>query len=278
MARSGYEVMTSWLARQDRPGREAANRRICAELDALFDLALPGLVDHDPAWPALCEEIAGQVVVATRLPTYPFDAELSLQLIEALASDRQGGVPALINDLAEIVFLPREQRREYLYHNLASPPFVIRKLLLEYATKARQLDDLTGVLTKGSCATECDRLPTGCCSVLGYDMGVVPQTMLDLQCLEARRAGWIEPQREDECKLHTRTGCVISLFKSPACIGFLCEPLVAALCSRYPAPAVIAFAECLAVFRNCDLGRRRIFEAMDAAIEAGRVLTERPRA
>ncbi|MDJ0765633.1 MAG: hypothetical protein QNJ97_21805 [Myxococcota bacterium] len=192
----------------------------------------------------------------------------------ALSSDRNAPIKSHIHDLAQILFLDREQREEYVNHADIAPPYKISKLLLEYAVKSRQLDQILGVLTKGYCAIQCDRLPVGCCSVLGYDMGLVPQAMLDLQAREANKAGVCLPAQETKCRYHTSEGCAIRLFKSPACIGFLCEELHTFLEKQYPPAALTRFIHPLTVFRNCYLDRKQIFDTMDLAIDTGVQLIE----
>jgi hypothetical protein len=103
-------------------------------------------------------------------------------------------------------------------------------------------------------------------------MGLVPGGMLELQEIEARQFGWSPPQREEKCKFHGETGCVLRLFKSPACIGMLCDPLVDSLRGRYEADRLEPFLGHLAVFRNCDIDRVRVFDAMDDVIESGEAL------
>ncbi len=190
-------------------------------------------------------------------------------LAAALTYDRERPLRGLAEDLAEILFLPREQRSEYTANRHVSPPYKVRKLLLEYAVLSRRLDELVGVISKGYCATRCEKLPVGCCHILGYDLGLVPEAMLELQRLEALRNGWREPPHEEHCRYHSVRGCVIALFKSPACVGYLCEHLTAHLRSVRGGPALSRFLKALARFNNCDLDRKRVFDAMGETIEAG---------
>jgi hypothetical protein len=191
-----------------------------------------------------------------------------------LASDRERPVPSFIRDVCEIQFLPREERSEYISHEQSWKPFKINKILLEYAIKSIQIDEIMGLMTKGYCAESCDRLPTGCCYILGYDLGLVPEAMLELQRLEARKNGWdaIVDGVEEQCRFHSSRGCTIALFKSPACIGHLCDQLGAHLEDSYSAVVLEPFLEALARFRNCCIDRSRIFEAMDEMIRTGRAL------
>jgi len=203
-----------------------------------------------------------------------YGAAETLALVAELTLDADRPLRGFLADLAEILFLPRERRSEYTTNRLVAPPYRIRKLLLEYAVFARQLDELLGAISKEYCAHHCEKLPVGCCHILGYDLGLVPEVMLELQRLEALRCGWQPPATEEFCRYHSATGCVIALFKSPACIGYLCEPLTAHLRERRGGPELDRFLQTLSVFNNCDLDRRRIFRAMRATIEAGSALVE----
>ncbi len=203
---------------------------------------------------------------------YAYGRDETLQLIAMLATDRQETMLSFINDMAEILFLNRANRTEYVCNKSATEPYRINKLMLEYAMKSRSIDVIISVLTKGFCATNCDRLPNGCCTILGYDMGLVPQTMLRLQAVESRRNGHITPKEEDKCKYHTNSGCTIALFKSPACIGYLCDGLKESMKEKYPAFKLKAFRDCLSGFRNCYIDRKKVFEAMDATIASGNAL------
>jgi len=198
--------------------------------------------------------------------------EATRELIARLCSDRTRQVESFARDLAEILLLEREQRSEYVTNTQAAPPWRFPKLMLEYAVMARRIDEILGALTKGYCAVECDRLPLGCCSIQGYDMGLVPDGMLELQEIEARQFDWRAPAREERCKFHGPAGCVLRLFKSPACLGMLCDPLVASLRLRHDPLLLEQFLECLAAFRNCDIDRVRVFEVMGQVIESGRNL------
>jgi hypothetical protein len=206
------------------------------------------------------------------LGTAVSDDAATQELISRLCSDRDNPYESFVHDLAEILFLPREQRSEYIRNTEVAPPYRIGKLLLEYAVKARRIDELLDALTKGYCAAKCDRLPVGCCSVEGFDMGLVPEAMLELQEIEARRVGWSAPAGGEACKFHTAAGCAIALFKSPACSGMLCDPLVESLRKRHSTARLEPFLERLAALRNCDIDRVRVFEAMDGVIDSGQQL------
>ncbi len=201
-------------------------------------------------------------------------AEAMEKFIVSLAADRDHPAPSFVNDVMEILFLSRDRRTEYVTNTDMAPPYKIGKLMIEYAMKSRMIDDIVSATTKGFCASNCDRLPTGCCAVLGYDLGLVPEAMLSLQELEASMNGWTGPAEaiERKCRYHTATGCAIALTKSPACVGYLCENLLEHLRRRYPPTKLGVFFDNLVEFRNCDIDRRRVFEVMDVTIAAGRNL------
>jgi hypothetical protein len=235
------------------------------EITKLFGIALP----HSQTLP--CKQAQFIQALADGLDSEPAPKRA---LIGFLASE-PNRLASLVEDLAEILFLPRQQRSEYSQARKSSPPWKIKKLLLEYALWSKRVDAVLGALTKGFCADHCDRLPVGCCSVLGYDLGLTIEAMLEAQNLEAASHGWQAPAREENCKFHSQTGCCLALFKSPACAGMLCDAILEKLRREHPDQAVEAFLEPLALFRNHILDRDRIFELMRATVEAGRRLIER---
>lgn len=245
---------------------------LLGEVNGLLTMTLepPPILADD--FDRLIDVLADAVERAIHGPGYRFGAEATRALVAALTHDVERPVRGFLADLSEILFLPRERRSEYTTNRHAAPPYRIRKLLLEYAVFGRHLDELVGAISKAYCAHHCAKPPVGCCHILGYDLGLVPDVMLDLQRLEALRCGWLPPATEENCRYHTATGCVIGLFKSPACVGYLCEPLKAHLRAQHPGPEVSSFLHRLLVFNNCDLDRRKVFRAMRATIEAGRTL------
>jgi hypothetical protein len=243
-----------------RPQRLARGRRLAAALGALFGpgLALPEAPPAD--WPGL------QARLAAALEAYR--GPRTFVLAELGGAGEQPAVQ-LVADVAEILFVPRRQRSHYAGHREPWAPWDMRRLLLEYALAAEGLERLQDALTKPFCATACSRLPVGCCSVQGYDMGVVPERMLALQQIEALAAGWKPPLIEIDCRYHTDRGCALRLFKSPACCGTLCDELVTWLRRSRPAALVEPWLAAMARFRNCPLGRQRIFDLMAEAQHCG---------
>ncbi len=245
---------------------------LLGEVNGLLTLTLgpPPSVPDD--YDTLLDVVAEVLHGAIESPESLHDAAATRHLVAALTHESHHPVRGFLEDLAEVLFLPREQRSEYTTNRHAVPPYKIRKLLLEYAVLSRQIDDLVGAISKAYCAQKCQKPPVGCCHILGYDLGLVPEVMLELQRLEAVRNGWRPPAVEEHCRYHSPTGCVIGLFKSPACVGYLCEPLTSDLRAKHPGPELDRFLKELSVFNNCDLDRKKVFQAMKDTIEAGRAL------
>lgn len=243
--------------------------RIAIEEIVGFPFARPSM--FAPSWEDTCRAMA--VELQRELDHRSTSEQFAVTaLIRALVRQSDNPCVALVNDIAEILFMPRAERSEYRNHRLPSPPYVIEKLLLEYALLAVELDDLIGRLSKSFCAAQCPTAPVGCCHLLGYDMGLVPDRMLSVQRLEAVRNGWRAPTRPDveKCRYHTQTGCTLRLFKSPACIGAMCTAVGRHLDTRYPPSDLAVLREKLQTFRNCDIDRTEVFRAMRSVIDAGR--------
>lgn len=256
-------VMADHLAELGPADSRAVADRLAGEINALLGLDLESEPDESGGWPGLRTRLAADLEARLDAPT--------AALVAALACDKRSPAAAFVEDLAEILFVPRALRSEYRFHSLPSKPWRIERLLLEYAIWSRRLDDLQTALTKAICAGSCERLPVGCCSVLGYDLGLVPDRMLALQRIEAVRAGWTPPVRELGCRYHTPRGCVLRLFKSPACIGFMCQAIEDRLCAEH-GPLAKPFLDGLDGFQRCDLDRARIFAQMETVVRSGEVL------
>lgn len=291
-ARLQTDAMEGWLHAAPLAERVRLDRRLRAALSALLDLRpAPRAPGDAPTWG---DDLAqardgsyGDLLAARSAwlgaalsdPAYPHAAAPTAALCRALATLREpeARLPSLVHDLAEILALPREARSEYRHHHLPGQPWRIRKLLLEYGVKALALDVLVAALNRRFCAERCPDPPVGCCHILGYDLGLVPEAMLELQALEAAwRAstapGWAplpEGAVERKCRYHTDRGCVLVRWKSPACIGALCTALQAHLPSAHPPERLDPLLTALADFRRSDLDRRAVFEAMDALLAAG---------
>ena len=260
-------ALESWLLRRrtDRAMAARMGRETAAELERLLGMTLAS----EPLDPA--------VPLRQRLRTMGDQVDGltggAAALVAFLVPDREDPGVSLVVALAEVLFVPRSERTEYVRNSLPSPPWDIRRLLLEYAVWAGRIDDTVVSLTKDVCATSCDRGSVGCCSVLGYDLGLVPPGMLEAQLLEARLEGWTPPSEgEDKCPYHGPTGCCLRRFKSPACSGMLCELLVADLRTRYPRAPLEAFLAALARFRNQVLNREEIFDLMRELVAAAQQL------
>lgn len=218
--------------------------------------------------------------VEALLGSWPVKDELdpvTLEMLRKLTLRPDDPVQGFLDDLAEVLFLPREQRREYREHRGDLPPYKIAKLMLEYATLSWRVDRLVGELTKGYCAQSCHCPPVGCCHILGYDLGLVPDGMLALQALEAARQGQVfDGGPEEKCRYHTATGCTVVLFKSPACVRYICPPMMSYLEQRFGhAPSRLAvFLSALENFGNSHIDRSKVFERMGRLIAAGESLLD----
>lgn len=264
--------MAEAYAARDLAGRLQWVETLLGEVNGLLTMTLAPPPKLAADFEGLIVGLADALDRAMDDPGYGFGADATRRLVAALTLDGNRASEGFLADLAEILFLPREKRSEYATNREVTPPYRIRKLLLEYAVFGRQIDELVGAISKAYCARHCANPPVGCCHILGYDLGLVPEVMLELQRLEALRRGWQPPATEENCRYHSATGCVIGLFKSPACVGYLCEPLIAHLRVHRPGPALDRFLRELSVFNNCDLDRRKVFDAMRATIAAGTAL------
>jgi hypothetical protein len=266
--------MDRYYGALDIDGRRWFFETVTAQIDALLGLEIDAPRSLKEQYPAFVDDLSERMNARLEEKGGGFHDGALMRLILRLASDREEPVPSFIHDVCEIQFLSREDRSEYTCHEQSGKPFKINKILLEYAIKSIQVDEIVGLVTKRYCAESCDRLPTGCCHILGYDLGLVPEAMLELQRLEARKNGWeaIVDGVERQCRFHSARGCTIALSKSPSCVGHLCDPLVSHLKDSYPAEVLDPFLEALARFRNCCIDRSEVFEAMDAIIRTGRAL------
>ncbi|MBW2529610.1 MAG: hypothetical protein JRI23_35865 [Deltaproteobacteria bacterium] len=255
------DALRRWLPRHDSH-RQAVYRQTRVELDRLLGTELASGAD---AAADLDDLVARAGAEVDRL-SGPMQ-----ELAAFLTPDRQAGGASLVVALAEILFVPRQDRTEYRDNRLASPPWDIRRLLLEYAVWSMRLDEEATALTRHFCAEQCHRLPVGCCTIAGYDMGVTPEAMLKAQELEARLTGWTQRvDEENRCRYHGPTGCCLRRFKAPACTGMLCDPLVAHLQAHHGGAALDRFRKRLAQYSIRSLDRALIFEAMQSAVEAAR--------
>ena len=74
---------------------------------------------------------------------------------------------------------------------------------------------------------------------------------------------------------HISTGCALRLFKTPACIGAMCEEVEQDLDRRFGAAVLSRFRIALARFRNCDIDRSEVFDAMTELLLEGQMLYRR---
>ena len=189
---------------------------VTAQIQALLGLEIETPRSFQEQFSTFVDDLSERMNVRLEEKRDGFRKGAVMSLILRLASDRERPVPSFIRDVCEIQFLSREDRSEYTCREQSGKPFKINKILLEYAIKSSQIDDIMGLVTKRYCAESCDRLPIGCCHILGYDLGLVPEAMLELQRLEARKNGWeaIVDGAERQCRFHSAGVCNIALSKS----------------------------------------------------------------
>jgi hypothetical protein len=248
---------------------------VTAQIHALLGLEIDAPETLQETYSAFVDGVSERMHLRLEGKGGSLPSGTAMRLILRLAGDPEKPVPSFVRDVCEIQFLSREDRSEYACHGRSGKPFKINKILLEYAIKSIQVDHIMGLVTKRHCAESCDRLPTGCCYIPGYDLGLVPEAMLELQLLEARKNGWEASvdEIERQCRFHSTGGCTIAFSKSPSCVGHLCDQLASHLKDSHPASVLEPFLEALARFRNCCIDRSEVFNAMDAIIRTGRSLT-----
>lgn len=299
------EGMDEWFALASPMARELLGQRLMGAASRLLGffpgtpLAEPGnpssnlVPARSPSLPhafaSYQEFLATQVAwleARLRDRALPQDPVDTLSFIRGLSTirdpDRICG--SFLHDLAEILTLPRQHRWEYRMGTLPSPPWRIGKLLLEYAHLALEVDPVLEALNRTFCAERCPEQPVGCCHILGYDLGLVPEAMLEIQAVEARwraSAGfpWQPPPEgsiERKCRYHTDIGCVLTRFKSPACLGTLCAALFDYLPRIHPPHLLDPLLLALETLRRCDLDREKVFAAMEAVRTRGGFLLQDP--
>lgn len=111
-----------------------------------------------------------------------------------------------------------------------SDPF--RPFLIGYAHLSMSLNDVFFKLGMSNyCGKICDAKPLGCCTEEILKPRVHSELFLKLQEVESRRNGHVDEQ--GNCKYHARkSGCSLYRFKSPTCLGYLCNPLKTKLASQ----------------------------------------------
>lgn len=161
------------------------------------------------------------------------------------------------------------------------------KVVEDYASRTRQLDQILDDLTKDFCR-RCSEYQISetkpCCKSRPYPpyhmSGATPE-LLEHQKKEARANG-VEPvYRRDFCNFLTENGCVLKVYKSPVCIGYMCFDLEEHLNKEFGEENVKPFAENMKMIKRAGyinpLLKRNpqvLFEFMDEAIEYGLVLVE----
>lgn len=150
--------------------------------------------------------------------------------------------------------------------------------VLEYVRATQELAPINSQLC--SMCANCRFGPIGCCfDPTLYKRGM-PDELLRLQMVEAKRTGWEPREPQDRCRFHGERGCVLRVFRPTVCYSHFCEPLVEELKHDYGADRVQPFMDDSGTFYQgpsliADPGVT--VHHMETAIASGRRLLERKR-
>ncbi len=151
------------------------------------------------------------------------------------------------------------------------------KVLEMYASRAKILDELQEGLTREFC-NPCKRTPEPCCNSNYYVVGI-PKGMERLQSEEANsnatRLG-IDSQSDKKCDYYSEKGCLLKKYKSPLCLGMLCEEIIKpGLIQRHGSELALPFFYRMNAFADQSLKKnpQYLFQLMDQAINLGERLT-----
>lgn len=158
-----------------------------------------------------------------------------------------------------------------------------KRLIIKYALRTKKIDEIFTELTKEYCASSCPLGSDSCCgkSAREYreakerkyneinEHGLIEE-MVELQEIEARKNGWVEPSK-DNCKYHTdSSGCKLVFFKTPSCIGDLCWQLKKHLREQFGYEETESFLKKMYDIRYANtVTNPYLFNSMDDAIAAG---------
>lgn len=232
------------------------------DLNLLFALGLSMPESVPEKYDSFIMDLNLAVLRAVEDRDYRFVTCPTKKLIETLASDHDDPI-SIASDIAEIHFLDRNP-----------PSFGFERFRLEYALKARELDEIFREIAGGYC-TPCPELVEGvdCCNENFHEYHI-PEEMRRLQKIDAVRNGWSATVDPDNCRYQTSSGCALVIFKSPDCFGYTCESFQNDLRQRYDPDRVDAFLEALEPLRRSYVNNYKVIEDMDAAIEAAEGLSE----
>lgn len=175
-------------------------------------------------------------------------------------------------------FKPKAETLEQSIDRTIAPE--ARETLVQYISRAKELDGILSELTKDYCRNECKRKPVGCCRDESTYIVSGIKELSKLQESEARENGWRKPEK-GKCRYHGPTGCYLKSSKPPICIGFLCYQLKDDALKDYNPTTVRQFTS--AMLHVCEgflSGKedaQYLFTSMDLAIEAGKKLVEQRR-
>ncbi len=158
------------------------------------------------------------------------------------------------------------------------------RLIIAYTMKTKKMDKILSRLTKEYCAAGCESIPVGCCDQTSYYFMGINDKMVKLQEKEAKNNGWLD--FPSNCRYHTSKGCKLKLFKSPICLGFICDPLEKAIRDDFACDSAELFIADLkhlidfaSYFAYCDSLSyseyfEELFKTMDSMIANGNKLVE----
>jgi hypothetical protein len=111
-------------------------------------------------------------------------------------------------------------------------PKSFRHFLTGYAHLSMSLNDLFFKLGMSDyCGKTCEDNPLGCCEGIKSVLKIYPEIFLKLQQIESRRNGHVD--EEVSCQYHSpASGCSLYRFKSPTCLGYLCDSLKTKLAAQ----------------------------------------------
>ncbi|MFP5222327.1 MAG: hypothetical protein ACLGSA_08565 [Acidobacteriota bacterium] len=149
---------------------------------------------------------------------------------------------------------------ELLSGHLARVSETCRRLTIAYSLYMRQMDAIQDASVRVICAGACDRPPVGCCNanhhvILSPSDVLVSRptnTALHLSHVITGLQRSEHEHRMDQgstptpgyCSCLSRSGCTLSLFKSPLCAHYLCVSVQQSLRREHGAPAA-AFIEAM---------------------------------
>ena len=258
--------VSGFFSSLDTNQKRAFSQSLIDELNGLFGLRLPSLIGVPADYLDLLKGLSEVTLQATQYKAR-FDKGLTLELMTSLTTDKKVPIPSLIDFVAQILM---NNEPDY-----SGETYSMERFSLEYAVRARRIDNFFDQLVKPYCAQSCPMHPNeiGCCDSSDHALNGTPDYIVGLQEIEARRNKVSLEEREGVCKYHTLKGCGLTLFKTPTCLGHICPELENNLwdasTSRQP---VADFLGSLNLFGAKYLHDQGVLEYMDRVIETGNAL------